>query len=204
MIRRILLGVVLLGLAGWCAGAVALAWSLPAGWKLREWPISFPGYTVVAPQGAALRWSPLDWRLLRVAGQGLEMPGHPWGRLAALDAELVLHGPLSPGGGLPGMLAAWRDDGGYLELRGFSLLWGPLRATGAGELRLSIEGTLQGSFVGRMDGVTESAQALAAAGLITPAEARQAGLFQDPARGVAMGLRDGFLVLGTLPVLPLR
>lgn len=99
MIRRILLGVVSLGLGGWCMAAAALALALPPGWMLREWPISFPGFTIIAPWGAALRWSPLDWRLLRVSGQGLAMQGHPWGRLTTLDAALVLHGPLSIGGG---------------------------------------------------------------------------------------------------------
>jgi len=208
VIRRILLALVLSGLGGWCLAGAALAWSLPPGWKLREWPISFPGFTVIAPPGAALRWSPLDWRRLRVAGQGLEMPGphggHPWGRLAALDAELVLHGPLAPGGGLPGMLTAWRDAGGVLELRGFSLLWGPLRVSGAGELRLSVEGGLTGVLHGRIEGLAESAAALAAAGMIPPAEARAAGMVRDAAQGTALSLRDGFLVLCTLPVLPLR
>lgn len=107
-------------------------------------------------------------------------------------------------GGLPGMLAAWRDDDGHVELRGFSLLWGPLRATGAGELRLSVEGRVEGGFRGRVEGLAESARALAAAGLLPPAEAHQAGLFQDPAQGIALSLRDGFVMLGTLPVLPLR
>lgn len=204
MIRRILLGLVLLGLGGWFLAAAALALALPPGWKLREWPISFPGFTVIAPQGAALRWSPQDWRRLRVTGQGLVVPGHPWGLLTTLDAELVLRGPLTFSTNLPGLLAAWRDDGGVLELRGFSLLWGPLRVSGAGELRLSFEGLPEGAFRGRIEGLAESAAALAAAGIIPPAEARAAGLFQDPAQGVALSLRDGFLVLGTLPVLPLR
>lgn len=204
MIRRILLGLVLLGLGGWCAAAAALALALPPGWGLREWPISFPGFTVVAPQGAALRWSPLDGRVVRVTGRGLEMPRHPWGRLGTLDAELVLQGPLAPSASLAGMLAAWRDAGGVLELRGLSLLWGPLRVSGGGELRLTAAGAWQGAFRGRIEGMAESAQALAAAGLVTPAEARAAGLFQDPAQNVALSLRDGFLVLGTLPALPLH
>ncbi|MCS6891985.1 MAG: DUF2125 domain-containing protein [Rhodovarius sp.] len=209
-LRRLLAALLLLPLLAWLTGSAALALLLPEGWRLIDWPGGFPGYALRSPPGVELRWSPLEPRRLRIGGAAVTWPGHPLGRLASLDAELVLEGPLGlpgsllSGGGLIGVAARWRDDGGRIVIRDVGLVWGPLRAAGEGELRWVLDGGLLGSFRGRLEGEREAAALFAAAGLIGRREAEIVGLFPEREVQRALFVKDGVLVLGILPLWPLR
>ena len=87
-LRRILL-VMVLGVAVlWLGASAALALLLPPGWAVTQWPLSVPGLAAQSPEGALLRWSPAEWRVLRVSGNNITPRGSRLGPITALDAEL--------------------------------------------------------------------------------------------------------------------
>ncbi len=193
LLRSLLLLAVLVVAGAWLAASAALHLLLPAGWQMANWPMTVPGFAVTSPEGATLRWTPMDWRAMRVAGQGVSPRGGGLGRITALDAELEWHGPLA-------MPAAWREAGGYVEVRGLSVVWGPLRFSGAGELRPVPEGGLQGPLRGRLEGYAEAAALLARAGVISQADARATATPAGREVELPLSLRNGRLMLGPLPL----
>jgi len=92
---------------------------------------------------------------------------------ASLDVEI--YGPL-PGDLTPPALAAWRDAGGVMEVRRVRADYGPLGLDGDGTLAL--DGQLQpvGSFVARLDGFSETVDALHGASIISDGNALTAKL----------------------------
>lgn len=187
LLRRGLLLLLLLAVTAWLAASAALAAWLPAGWHVANWPLSAPGLAAVSPEGARLRWSPLDWRGLRLTGQNFTPRGSRLGQVTALDAELALRGP-------PGLDAtAWRLAGGHVEVTGLSVVWGPLRFSGTGVLRPTEEGALSGPLRGRMEGLDGATSMLSQAGIITPGN-RVRGEVELP----LTLYRDGRVMLGPL------
>jgi hypothetical protein len=65
-----------------------------------------------------------------------------------LSMRATLMGLLPPGP-LHESVAYWRDEGGTLEIRGFGLAWGPLRADAVGTLALDREMRPLGALTGR-------------------------------------------------------
>ena len=189
LLRRGLLLLVLTAAGAWLAASAALAYGLPVGWHIARWPVSIPGLAATSPEGVTLRWSPVDWRGLRLAGQNFTPRGSRLGSVTALDAEVVLRGP-------PGLDAVtWRLAGGHLEITGLSVLWGPLRFSGAGTLWPSEDDALTGSLRGRMEGGDGALGMLARAGMIGTG-GRAGGEVELP---LAFH-RDGRVMLGPLLV----
>lgn len=185
LLRRILLAAILLLAGTWLAAGAALAWWLPAGWAVTHWPMSVPGLAARSPEGAVLRWTPLDWRDLRVSGQNITPPGSRLGPITALDGELTWHGSLPTRRAVP--------PDARLEIVGLSVLWGPLRFSGAGELLPDGEGGLRGPVRGRIEGLGGELAALARSGLI-----QSSGGARGEVTLPLSLLRDGRLMLGPL------
>lgn len=134
-----------------------------------------------------VRWTPRDWRGLRVTGQNFTPRGSRLGPITAVDAELALRGPLSLD------MASWRLGGGHVEVVGLSILWGPLRFSGFGELTPSEDGTLQGPLRGRLEGLDRATAMLSQTGILGTGS-RVQGEVQLP---LAL-LPDGRVLLGPL------
>jgi hypothetical protein len=94
-------------------------------------------------------------------------------------------GPLPPGK-LADALAAWRDDGGTIELQSIDLGWGPLALTADGTLALDKDLQPLGAFSARIMGYDAILDALIASGGIKPNDASLArmGLSMMTQRGV--------------------
>lgn len=193
-LRSILLTLVLLVAGSWLAASAALALLLPQGWQVSNWPLSVPGFAVASPEGAVLAWTPVSARDLRISGQNITPRGGGLGRINALDAEITVHGPPSL------TRAAWAEAGGHVEIRGLTVLWGPLRFSGAGEMRPDSEGGLRGPLRGRLEGFSEAAGLLARAGIISQSEARNAGNPLGRDVELPISLDRGRLMLGPLPL----
>jgi hypothetical protein len=187
LLRRALLVVFSIVVTAWLAASAALAIGLPFGWRMSNWPLSVPGFAAMSPEGVVLRWTPMDWRGLRVTGQNFTPRGSRLGPIRALDAELALRGPP----GLDG--TAWRQAGGHVEVVGLSILWGPLRFSGAGELRPTEDGAMRGPLRGRLEGL-DGAMAI----LLRSATLGTATRVQGEVELPLSLLRDGSIMLGPL------
>jgi len=97
----------------------------------------------------------LDWKV----PQGVPTLGDT---IANLSFSATLKGNVPANGGL----AAWRDDGGTLEVNGFALQWGALGATGKGTLALDEEMRPLGAVTTSLEGQDAIVDALVAAGNI--------------------------------------
>jgi hypothetical protein len=84
-------------------------------------------------------------------------------------------GPL-PAGKLADALAAWRDDGGTIELQSIDLGWGALSLTADGTLALDKALQPLGAFSARIRGFDTILDALTASGAIKPNDAALARL----------------------------
>jgi hypothetical protein len=158
--RRALLALVLLLAMSWLAASAALAIWLPPDWRVYNWPLSVPGLAAMSPEGAILRWTPRDWRTLRLTGQNFMPRGSRLGLVTTVDAELALRGPLSLD------MEGWRQGGGHVEVVGLSIVWGPLRFSGTGELRPSEDGALRGPLQGRLEGLEGATAMLSQTGIL--------------------------------------
>jgi len=110
---------------------------------------------------------------LILATEGIRLQATPSGRvaaglgrdIAALQADLILTGPV-PSGRVPMQRAeAWRDNGGTLELRSLSLNWGPIAASAAATLALDEALQPMGAGTLRIAGAAVALEALAEAGI---------------------------------------
>jgi hypothetical protein len=98
-------------------------------------------------------------------------------RLEALRVELALTGPMPPPFGPPAARAArWRDAGGAVELRAFSLRWGPAAATASATLALDAALQPAGAGTLRLAGAGAVLDAATEAGLVPPRSAGAARL----------------------------
>ncbi len=104
--------------------------------------------------------------LTEIALPGAE--GSPLGAsLGWLGAEGQLRGPLEGKSPLAA-LTAWRDAGGTLELKSFSLAWGPLELSGNATLALDPAMQPEGAGTAQIRGFDETIDALVGNGLVKP------------------------------------
>ena len=128
----------------------------------------------------------LDWFGYRRAGVGSRatditlviedaaLPAAPQGPLgktiARVRADVTILGAL-PERPLKAAMAAWRDDGGTVELRGLIVKWGPLDLSADGTLALDSQLRPIGALSASIAGVDEAVASLLAEGSIGAAEA---------------------------------
>ncbi len=116
---------------------------------------------------------------LSLETQGLRVPGElglPLGRnISALTLEAAMMGAPPPGPLLES-LAAWRDDGGTVEVGHLSLDWGPLVLRGNGTLALDAVMQPIGSFTVKIQGFFETINELRRKGLVRSRDAVTAKL----------------------------
>jgi hypothetical protein len=111
-----------------------------------------------------------------------------------------------PPGKLADALAAWRDDGGTIELQGIDLGWGPLTAVADGTLALDKDLQPLGAFSARIMGYDAVLDALIASGGIRQSDAALArmGLSMMAQRGAdgtpqlktPVSVQDGAVFMG--------
>ncbi len=98
-------------------------------------------------------------------------PQGPLGRtIARVRADVTILGTF-PERPLEAAMAAWRDDGGTVELRGLVIRWGPLDLSADGTLALDSELRPIGALSASIAGVDEAVASLLAEGSIGAAEA---------------------------------
>jgi len=140
---------------------------------------------------------------------GIEPLGS-WVDHVKLDA--TWRGPLPPGA-LAQALAAWRDDGGTIELQGIDLGWGPLSLAADGTLALDQAMQPLGAFSARILGVDSILDALIADGRIPQSQASlvrmglsmmtQRGADGTPQLKTPVTIQDDALYLGPAKLLKL-
>jgi hypothetical protein len=116
-----------------------------------------------APQGEALCNFSLSAQAI-----GLP-PDFDWAlgpRIEQLTLEGALDGPLPRGRGLAARAAQWRDGGGALEVRDFSLDWGPLDLSAKATLALDDRLQPMGTGTARLTGFAATLNAMADAGVM--------------------------------------
>ncbi|MFI4985954.1 MAG: DUF2125 domain-containing protein [Alphaproteobacteria bacterium] len=86
-------------------------------------------------------------------------------QLGQLTAEGQLRGPLDGKSALAA-LAGWRDAGGTLELKSFSLAWGPLQLAGNATLALDPNMQPEGAGTAQIRGFEETIDGLVEHGLV--------------------------------------
>jgi hypothetical protein len=113
------------------------------------------------------------WLTANVSLSGVTLPQavQPLGdTIDHLAAAIAVKGTI-PGGPHREALAAWRDDGGTLEVNSFDLGWGNLRLGAKGTLALDAGLQPIGSLTALIRGYNEILDALAAAGSLRPGDA---------------------------------
>ena len=101
----------------------------------------------------------------------LAAPEGPLGKtIARVRADITILGAL-PERPLEAAMAAWRDDGGTIELRGLIVKWGPLDLSADGTLALDSQLRPIGALSASIAGVDEAVASLVAEGSIGAAEA---------------------------------
>ncbi len=131
------------------------------------------GFRSLAPNPDHL--SPTIAAIVRL--QGVILPAHEPGPLGArverLRLEASVMGPLSAEFSREAF-AAWRDEGGTVELREFFLHWGPLELSAKGTLALDEKLQPMGALTATVAGFAETLDALAAAGAVKARDANSA------------------------------
>jgi hypothetical protein len=132
--------------------------------------------------------------------------------IAALDAEATVIGTL-PAAPIDAAIAAWRDDGGTVEVRKLAIDWGPLDFESSGTVALDRDMRLIGAGKARVEGYDATIDALRAGRWIRGNEAFTAKtvlglLAKETADGnkavtVALTAQEGLLYVGPLPLLRL-
>jgi hypothetical protein len=132
--------------------------------------------------------------------------------IEAVRADLSFKGRLPPGR-LATAVAAWRDDGGTIEVRHAGLRWGPVNADAAGTLALDRQNRVLGAFTARWRGYGETIDALQVSGRLRPWEAAGAkimlgALARQQPDGVSqievpLTAQDGRLFVAGFPLLRL-
>lgn len=148
------------------------------------------------------------WASATIAADELVLPApvEPLGQtIAHIDSGIVVKGTIPPGP-RPAALAAWRDDGGTLELQYFSIGWGKLALAATGTLSLDQDMQPLGALTARIGGYSEIIDALVAAKTMRPGDAQFAkiglGLLAKPGSdgspeiNAPITLQNGFLFIG--------
>jgi len=121
---------------------------------------------------------------LEARGIGLPVEIVPLGKsIDTLAASLAVKGAI-PGGERRAALAAWREDGGTVELESLGLAWGPLGLAGKGTLALDAGLQPEGAFTATIRGYNAILDALVGGGALKPGDASVAkialGLLAKP------------------------
>jgi len=135
-------------------------------------------------------------------------------RIANLDVDAALNGPLRQGRDLAEQATDWRNAGGSLVIRHLAMHWGPLDLTASGALTLDNRLQPAGSGNAKAVGYAESLDALAAHGELSRSAAMAAKavlslLASYPADGsapsvdVPLTLRDSTLSMRQVPLVRL-
>ncbi len=111
------------------------------------------------PQTLVSRGQIID---LRLPSQ-VDTPLGPHVPFVAFDAALAGALPSNP---TAVDVARWRDAGGTLDLRAMDLVWGPLRAIGAGSLALDADLQPTGEIAAKIEGLDGAITAFEGAGLV--------------------------------------
>jgi hypothetical protein len=138
-------------------------------------------------------------------------PGFPLGstiRAMELDARVTPSLPSAPD--LAG-LAAWRRDGGAVEVDRLNLTWGALAADAAGTFALDEMDRPLAALTARVRGHRETIDALVGAGMLSPAEGAAtklalsvlAGNGANGAIEIPLTVQNGWLSAGALRILRL-
>jgi hypothetical protein len=123
------------------------------------------------PAPADHRTETLDLRLRADDAVLVEAPVAALGpRVALAELDLSFKGRL-PAARTAAAVAAWRDDGGTMEINRVAMKWGPVDADGNGTLTLDAENRPLGAFTARWRGYVETVDALAATGVVRPRDA---------------------------------
>lgn len=121
----------------------------------------------------------------------LDLPQPPAPGLATRVQRFDLDGSFKgnlPPGRLAEAVAAWRDDGGTIDINRLVLVSAPLDFDGNGTLALDNQNRALGAFSGRLRGYNETIDGLARAGTIAPMLAVGLRLFMT---GIQRQGRDG-------------
>lgn len=155
---------------------------------------------------------------LKVEATGIAVPHEEVRALGSRIAVLSFSGALihqvPAGTNWTSRLTAWRDHGGMVALRGFSLVWGPLAIGASGRLTLDQNLQPSGQATARVVGYVATLDALAGAGRIgsgvaTAAKAlltllaRPSSAGGPPEVDVPLSLEDRTLRLGQIPLVEL-
>lgn len=169
-----------------------------------------------APQAASGDDRGASARLV-VKLRGLTLPaetkpalGHRIDSLA-LDAAMMGHLAAGP---LRETLAAWRDEGGTIELSRLDMVWSDLVLDADGTLALDAEMQPMGAMTARITGFRQTVDALVAAGMVRPRDAITAkivlGLLAKTPQGggppritAPLTAQDGGLYVGPVKILRL-
>jgi hypothetical protein len=104
------------------------------------------------------------------------LPPHPAARLGDvmqnLTATLVVHGAAPTAATAPA-LAAWRDNGGRVEVRFLEAVWGPVAVSASGEVGLDRDLQPTGKLATSTRGYREAISAVEEAGRLTAERAAQ-------------------------------
>jgi hypothetical protein len=128
--------------------------------------------------------------------------------------NLQLTGRIPPGLPLKEAVATWRDDGGTVEVREISAIWGPLAIAAAGTLALDTNMQPQGALNARARGYGETVDSLVKAGLVhrragTAAKIAMNLVAKQPQDGgppeitVPLTVQNSWLYLGPVGLLPI-
>jgi hypothetical protein len=125
--------------------------------------------------------------------------------IAHIDGDFAVKGTIPPGP-RPAALAAWRDDGGTLELRSLDVAWGQLGVAANGTLSLDAAMQPLGALTARITGYNEIIDALVAARTMKSGDAQFAkiglgvlarpGADGRPVLNAPITLQNGFLFVG--------
>jgi hypothetical protein len=88
-------------------------------------------------------------------------------RIANLEADGALNGPVPAGHTLAEQAAAWRDGGGSLEVKRLAVVWGPLDLTASATLALDDQLQPMGAGSARLVGYAETLDMLASRAAIS-------------------------------------
>ena len=140
--------------------------------------------------------------------EGVSYPAAPVRGLGRTTAWLVARVSVTgQANDAPGAMARWRDSGGTLEVKRFTLNHGPLALDGDGTLAIDNRMRPIGAFTLRVKGFEEALDRLAGAGVIKPhpaalaktvmkALARKQGMPGAEELKVPLSLQDGWLYVG--------
>ena len=138
----------------------------------------------------------------------------PFGRHVAQSSLLADLNRPPPWKWTPEDLEAWRKAGGKMEVERFALVWGPLELEATGTVTVDRKLRPLGAFDAKVIGLSESLEALAAAGAIPQDQVLALQLLvlalssETDAQGrkvleVPFSLQQGRLFLGPIPLVEL-